>query len=106
MAAPAALAVRIDRDLAALLAELPDLPNVVAEWDSLFPATRASVAMDWQHLLADYLVERLQLYQVGAMTPDQCARYGDLRRQLRASLPLFERLGWLPLPVALKDVSA
>jgi hypothetical protein len=103
MAAPTTVAARIDRYLSALLAEVADLPNVVAEWDSMPPATRASVALDWDHLLADYLAELDSHYRAGVMLPAQSARYADLRRQPRATLPLLEQLGWLPLPVELTD---
>ena len=103
MAAPTRVAARIDSYLFALLAEIADLPNVTAEWDSLSPAARASVSLDWDHLLADYLPELETHYHAAAMTAEQRERYGELRRQLQAALPLFERLGWLPIPVPLTD---
>jgi len=103
MTAPTTVAARIARYLTALLAEVADLPNLVAEWDRLPPAARASVALDWDHLLADYLTELESHYRAGVMLPTQSARYADLRCQLRAARPLLEQLGWLPLPVELID---
>jgi hypothetical protein len=72
MAAPTTGAARIDRHLAALLAEVADWPNVAAEWDSLSLATRASVALDWDPRFADYLTELESPYRahgVGELMP-------------------------------------
>ena len=57
MAAPTAITSRIDRSLRALLAEVQDLPRTAEEWDALPDGERAAIALDWDHLLADYLVE-------------------------------------------------
>ena len=55
MAATPALATRINREFDALLAELRDLPTVAQEWDGLPDSVRASVGLEWDHLLLDVL---------------------------------------------------
>jgi hypothetical protein len=103
MAAPATVSARIDRSLSALSAELADLPTLAAEWDTLTDANRASVALDWDHLLADYLAELEDHYRADAMSPGQRETYRDLRRKLAAARPTLARLRFWPLPVPLHD---
>ena len=99
MAAPTTIASRIDRSLHALLAEARTLAGTAEEWDALSDGERAAIALDWDHLLADYLTELDRFCQAGEMTADQQQRYRDLLQQLQKALPFFDRLGLLPLPV-------
>lgn len=99
MATTTEIADRIERDLYALHAELEWLPNTVAEWDETADWERASISLDWDHLLCDYLGELQRFWHDRAMTADQEVRYQDLVRRLRDAMPLFDRLGLLPLPV-------
>ncbi|MBA2447187.1 MAG: hypothetical protein H0V51_04080 [Chloroflexi bacterium] len=103
MVATSNVALRIEQGLGALIAEVNDLPNLAKEWEELPDWNRASISLDWDHLLADYLTELERVYRGGAMTPDQQARYRELRCKIRAALPLFERLRFLPIPVPLED---
>jgi hypothetical protein len=84
-----------------LFAEVNDLPSVAAEWNALPAPTRASVALDWDHLLADYLVELEEHRRAGALSAAQAERYEELRHRLQTALPIIRRLGFAPVPVPL-----
>ncbi len=90
---------RIERSLHALFAEVRELPSTAEEWSALTDGERAAIALDWDHLLADYLTEQDQFYRAGEMTAEQQERYRDLLGQLQERKPLLARLGLLPLPV-------
>lgn len=92
MVATPAVTARIDRGLRSLLAEVEDLPSLAVEWEQLPESERASVALDWDHLLASYLNELDHAYRTGEMTADQQARYRALLGRLRDAKPLLERL--------------
>lgn len=93
--------VHIESALHALLSELASLPATAAEWDSLPDWNRASIALDWAHLMADYLPELRRCSEDGSMTTEQCVRYRELLRELKAALPTIERLGLYRPPVPL-----
>ncbi len=101
MATPTAIASRIDRSLHALLAETQALTSTAEEWDALPDGERAAIALDWDHLLADYLIELDRFSHSGEMTAEQQQRYQELLQQLQEALPIFDRLGLLPLPITL-----
>ncbi len=103
MVAPAAITARIERSLTALLAEVNDLATVGAEWQSLPEWNQASIALDWSHLMADYLTELDNFYRSDAMTADQQARFNVLRGQLTTSLPIIARLNLYRPPIPLDD---
>jgi Xaa-Pro aminopeptidase len=98
MPSPTTVATRIDRSLHAMLAEVRALAGTAEEWDTLSDAERAAIALDWDHLLADYLTELDRFFQAGEMTAEQQQHYQALLQQLREALPIFDRLGLLPLP--------
>ena len=91
MAAPTAITSRIDRSLRALLAEVQDLPRTAEEWDALPDGERAAIALDWDHLLADYLVELDRFCREGEMTDDQQRHYQELLGKLREATPLLRK---------------
>ena len=97
MATPTAIASRIERSLHALLAETKALTST-EEWDALPDGERAAIALDWDHLLADYHGELDRFSHSGEMTAEQQQRYRELLQQLQEALPIFTRLGLLPLP--------
>jgi hypothetical protein len=86
------IAERIDVALRAVLAEVDDLSAVAEEWATLPDGTRASVALDWAHLMADYLPDLDRAFRSDEMTPEQRASYRTLLRKLKAALPIVERL--------------
>lgn len=92
MATTTEITSRIERSLSALLAEIDWLPNTAAEWDELPDGERASISMDWAHLIADYLTELDEFYHAGKMTEKQRERYHLLLHKLRDAQPIFERL--------------
>lgn len=102
MATATEVAERIDSGLHALIAEVEWLPHVEAEWANYSDLNRASFSLDWDHLLADYLTELDRYYRSGAMSAEQRARYRTLLCTITDVLPLFERLGLLPIPVSLE----
>ncbi len=102
MAAPTEVAERIESGLHALIAEVEWLPHAAAEWASFSDLNRVSFSLDWDHLLTDYLTELERYYRSGSMTAEQRVRYRGLLCKIRDALPLFERLGLLPIPVSLE----
>jgi hypothetical protein len=64
---------------------------------------RASVSLDWDHMMADYLTEVDEYWRAGQLTDAQAARYADLRRKLREALPLIEKLNFYRPPVPLDE---
>ncbi len=82
MASPTAVTTRIDRSLQALLAEVRALADTTEEWDTLSDDERAAIALDWDHLLADYLTELECLCHAGEMTVEQQGRYRELLQEL------------------------
>lgn len=102
MATTTSIAERIDVGLRAVLAEVEDLPTVAEEWAALSDANRASIALDWAHLMADFLPELEEAFRADEMTPEQQTRYQTLRQKLSAALPIIERLRLYRPPVPLK----
>lgn len=94
------MTARINQSLDALLAELRDLPVLAAEWDTLSDAIRASVALDWDHLLIDLLGELLQFNQRSELSREQHDQLIEVQRLLDDARPLLGRLGF-PIPSAL-----
>jgi hypothetical protein len=94
MAAASAVTMRIDRSLQSLLAEVEDLPNLAAEWDLLPDGARASIALDWDHLMASIMAELSQAYQSDAMSWEQQERYLLLISNVWEAMPIIDRLGF------------
>lgn len=92
MVATPAVAARIERSLRSLLAEVEDLPALAVDWEQLPESERASIALDWDHLLASYLTELHHAYHAGEMAAEQRVRYQALLRKLRDAEPLMARL--------------
>ena len=88
---------RIDQELDALLLELADLPNVVREWDTLSEATRASVALDWDHLLIDILRDLQQRAQRRELNDEQQRRLQEVYGLLDDMRANLSQLGF-PVP--------
>ena len=92
---------RIELRLNALLASVGDLPGIAEEWNALGDAERASLSLDWDHLMADYLTELDIDYEDGKMAAGQRARYRELLRKLREAMPIILRLDWYRPPIPL-----
>lgn len=92
MATTTEIARRIDTYLRVLQAEVDDLPNVAREWDEWTEANRASFALDWAHLMADYLTQLDDYCRSGDLSLDQGRRYQALSESLQSQLPTIERL--------------
>jgi hypothetical protein len=100
MATTSTLTTRIDRELNALLAELRDLPTVVREWDALSDATRASVALDWDHLLIDILRSVEHHAQRHELNAEQQHRLSEVYVLIDDLHDDLQRLGF-PVPASL-----
>jgi hypothetical protein len=96
------LTTRIDRELKALLTELRDLPNISREWDNLPDATRASVALDWDHLLIDILRSVEHHAQRHELNDEQQGRLREVYGLLDAMRDHLQRLGF-PVPASLSS---
>jgi len=105
MTAKTESADRVERRLSGILAEVDWLPHTAAEWDELPDGERASISMDWDHLMADYLTELDELYHAGKMTAEQRERYHLLLHKLRDAQPIFERLNLYRPTISLDDQS-
>ncbi|MBI4492881.1 MAG: hypothetical protein HY690_08830 [Chloroflexi bacterium] len=101
MATKTDVSSRIERSLIATLAEVEDLPALATEWDTLAEGVRASLSLEWDHLMADYLTELDEYFRAGQMTSDQPTRYRALLCKLKAALPIIEQLNLYRPPVAL-----
>jgi hypothetical protein len=101
MATTTGIAERIEVGLRAVLAEVEDLPTVGEDWATLPDGNRASIALDWAHLMADYFPELEEAYRSDEMTLEQRSRYRTLRAKLRAASPMIERLRLYRPPVPL-----
>jgi hypothetical protein len=93
MVATAAVGTRIERGLRALLAEVAELPAVAAAWNAWSELERVDFSLEWDHLMADTLTELDEGARGPLMTPEQHARYDQLRHALEHALPLIDRLG-------------
>ena len=102
MATTPAIKDRVERRLDLLLAEVEELPSTHAEWDELEDWERTSMSLEWSHLMADYLPQLDGQYRAGELAPEQQARYQDLLRKLKETLPIVERLNLYRPPVSLE----
>ncbi len=101
MAATPALTDLTERRLDLLLAEIVELPTTSAAWDSIEEWERASISLEWSHLMADYLTQIDEHYRGDGVATDQRTRYQELLRKLRDALPIVERLNLYRPPVSL-----
>lgn len=102
MAATLDLNAEIDRDLDMLLGAVEeDLVWAATEWETLPDLERVDFALEWDHLMADYLTQLDDYARVGLLTDEQCARFETLRTLLREKMPLIERLDLYRPPVRL-----
>lgn len=92
MATPTAIGSRVDHFLHAIWAELDDLPHTLQQWPTREDWQRAEFALEWPHLMADYLADLEEHCQSGAMSEPQRARYRELLVRLQAAMPIIERL--------------
>jgi hypothetical protein len=92
---------RIDIQLHAIESAVSDLPEIVDEWDELPDGERASLSLDWDHLMGSYLIMLDQFREDGEMTVKQTRRYHTLLQRLSDSSPLIERLNFYRPPVSL-----
>jgi hypothetical protein len=102
MVATPEVAARIERKLRAIAAEVDDLPNVEAEWETLPDWNQASIAIEWAHLMADYLTELDELNRDRSMSDDQQLRYCAMLHALAAAMPIIERLDLYRPPIPLE----
>jgi hypothetical protein len=92
---------QIEAGLREIAAEVDFLPTLAGGWDEESAANRDVWHLEWRELMAR--LEGLDhAYRASQMTPDQQARYQELLCQLKAALPLIERLGLYPPPVPLE----
>jgi hypothetical protein len=65
---------------------------VAAEWAQLPDGERAHWSLDWDQLMGGDLRLLDPCYRAGAMTSEQQERYRAVLSELKAALPLIERL--------------
>jgi hypothetical protein len=101
MVAPSKAASGIGSRLEALSADIGDLPELDAEWDTLDEAERVSWSLTWDHVMGTYLPLVDDAYRRGRMTPEQADAYRETLGRLNAALPIIERLRLMPPTVPL-----
>lgn len=101
MATKTEIAGRAERDLESVLLFNRDLPEILEEWDALSDGERASLSLEWDHLMGSYLTELEDYRRAGALSPEQEYSYRRLREELRDNLPVIERLNLYRPPVEL-----
>ena len=101
MTAETETAARADRDLRVVLLSNRDLPEILEEWDDLADGERASLSLEWDHLMGSYLVELEKCRRAGELSAAQEDSYRRLKEELKANLPVIERLGLYRPPVEL-----
>ena len=87
---------RLDRSLHVLLAEVEDLPRVASEWHERPEWEQVSFSLDWDHLMASYLIELQEAHLSGDMSDSQGEQYRGLLRELKSAMPLIARLQLYP----------
>ena len=92
MVAPSKTASGVASRLEALAADVSDLPQLDAEWETLDEAEQVSWSLTWDHVMGTYLPLVDEAYRRGRMTPEQAALYRKTLRSLKAALPIVERL--------------
>jgi hypothetical protein len=106
MVAPSKVASKVVVGLEMLGADIGDLPDLDAEWDTLDEAERVSWSLTWDHVMGTYLPLVDEAYRRGRMTPEQAATYRETLGRLKAALPIIERLRLMPPTVPLDPASA
>ena len=104
MAAAADLADegRVDRLIEGVLLEVRELPRVESEWEGMDERERSAVADDWDLVvMADYLRAIEKRHRAGELSASEEDSYRRLKGELKANLPVIERLGLYPPPVEL-----
>jgi hypothetical protein len=101
MVTTAAVSQRIESGLTLVCGDVLALPDFAQKWCHLAEGVRASLSLEWDHSMADYLTELDEFYRAGRMTPEQADRYRVLLGQLKESLPIIRQLNFYPPPVSL-----
>lgn len=99
--------VGVDNDLDLIFAQVQALHELASDPDKAQDSARVyDFSIRWGTLLHGRL-ERLAYYHGRAqLAPDEQQRYATLRSELRAALPLVERLGLARPSVALDDAES
>ncbi len=93
---------RAERDLDVIHGFVDDLPDLMEEWETLEESDRTSTSLDWDHLMADYLVELEEYYNAGQLTDEQRSSYREILCKLQEVMPIIEKLKWYRPPVSLE----
>jgi hypothetical protein len=96
------VAARIERGLTAVLGETEYLWELDQRWERLTELEQVDFSLEWDHLMASYLVELDELYWGGEMTPEQQVRYLGLLDKLKQASPIVERRNLYRPPVLLE----
>ena len=94
MATKDEMAEPADRAIEAVSLTNRDLPEILEEWDDLADGERASLALDWDHMMADYLPEIVRYHRAGVLSEGQEEAYERLRAELEENLPIIEKLNF------------
>ncbi len=73
--------------------EIEDLPKAAAEWPKRLDWQQAEFALEWGHLMTDFLGELDEHYRAGDMTAEQLQQYRHVLAKLKALMPTIRRLG-------------
>ena len=90
----AAAAARADGRLQAVSLTNRNLPEILEEWDDLADGERASLALDWDHMMGSYLPELVRYHRAGVLSEEQEEAYERLKQELEQNLPVIEKLNF------------
>ena len=100
MVATATVTNRIDSGLTMLEGDVQALPELAEEWEQLDESAQVTLSLEWDHAMADYLMELDERYRGGQMTTTQQRRYRALLSKLKNARPIIAQLDLYLPPVA------
>jgi hypothetical protein len=72
--------------------EVEDLARTAAEWRTRLDLQQAEFALEWGHLMSDFLTELDDRYRSGQMADEQCVQYRHILGKLKALAPTIRQL--------------
>lgn len=100
MVATAAIVDQIESGLMLLEGDIQALPDLAEEWEQLGESAQVTLSLEWDHAMADYLLELDERYRDGQMTATQQSRYRALISNLECLRPIIMQLDLYLPPVA------
>lgn len=104
MVASSKAETKVATGLKILRADIGDLETLGHEWDSLDEAEQVAWSLDWDQVMGTYLPLLDEAYRAGRMTAKQAGAYHHALRNLKAAMPIIERLNLSRPSVSLDSI--